>query len=185
MVRLRSDVKVHKCSLAQSEQIDSFICKQCLLCSLGGRDSTAGIPATLCSRGDSDIYIDVLFMPQLPQAERVREHSGQLELVRPPFHCRPQTMLGRPFLSFSKQCIYLVGIHTIILVLPKPTVERRSNKSNVISGEAALKFVRRANLWFNGLSRSISLSMRSTYFPPFPWVSWYRTDNSLYLKRTH
>ena len=70
MVRLRGDVKIQKCSLAQSEQIDSFICKQCILCSLGGRDSTAGIPATPCSRRDSDIYIDVLFMPQLPQAER-------------------------------------------------------------------------------------------------------------------
>ena len=135
------------------------------VCCLEERDSEAEIPAALYSRRDSDIYIDVLFMPQLPQAERVRvwEHSGQLELVRPPFHCRQQTMLRGSFFLKKIHLLYLVGIHTIILVLLKPTVERRSNKSNVISGEAALKFVRRANLWLNGFRRSISLSMRSTY----------------------
>ena len=54
-------------------------------------------------------------------------------------------MLGGSFFLKTIHLLYLVGIHTIILVLLKPTVERRSNKSNVISGEAALKFVRQTS----------------------------------------
>ena len=95
-------------------------------------------------------------------------------------------MLGGSFFLKTMHLLYLVGIHTIILVLLKPTVERRSNKSNVISGEAAPEFVRRANLWFNGLSRSISLSMRSTYFCLYPvYLGTELTLPYRYLKPTH